>query len=79
MEQMKFCYSCGAPLANPEFKGPAENYCKLCTDEGGNVRSRQEIQAGVAMWFKMWQPDIDDHIAMERASHYMKAMPHWAE
>jgi len=78
MEQMKFCYACGAPLTT-EFKGLAENYCKHCTDEGGKVKSRQEIQAGLAEWFKMWQPNIDDRIALERASHYMKAMPHWVD
>ena len=79
MCQHKFCLSCAAPLSNPEFKGPAENYCKYCTDEQGNVKSREEVQSGIAEWFKTWQPDLDDATAMKRAELYMKAMPHWAD
>ena len=75
----KFCHSCAAPVDMPEFKGPAENYCKHCTDEKGNLRSREYIQRGVAEWFKSWQPDLDDEKAMTRAAAYMKAMPAWAE
>ena len=74
-----FCYSCAAPVDVPEFKGPAENYCKRCTDEEGNLNSRDEIQMGVAEWFKAWQPDLDHNKALARAAHYMKAMPAWAE
>ena len=33
----KFCHSCAAPLGNPEFKGPAEDYCKYCTDDAGKL------------------------------------------
>jgi hypothetical protein len=75
----KFCYSCAAPLNMPDFKGPAENYCKYCTDENGNLKSKEEIQQGVAQWFKIWQPNIDDKKALDRAKNYMKAMPAWAE
>ena len=79
MEQMKFCHSCAAPLASPEFKGPSENFCKYCTDEQGKVKSREEIKGGIAQWFKTWQPDVDDATASSRAENYMKSMPHWAE
>ena len=74
----KFCFSCAAPLGNPDFKGPAENYCKYCTDNDGNLKSRDEIKAGLAGWFKTWQPDLDHEKAIARAEHYMSAMPAWA-
>ena len=75
----KFCYSCTAPLEMPEFKGPAENYCKYCTDDQGKLKMKNEVQQGIAMWLKTWQPDIDDTTATERATNFMKAMPAWAE
>lgn len=75
----KFCHSCGAPLDMPDFKGPAENYCKYCTDDSGKLKPRDEIQKGCAEWFKGWQPGIDDAKAMARADLYMRAMPAWAE
>ena len=52
----KYCYSCAAPLAIPDFKGLVENYCKYCTDESGNLKPREEIQSGIIQWFKAWQP-----------------------
>jgi hypothetical protein len=63
----------------PDFKGPAEDYCRYCTDEKGTLKSRVEIQRGVAEWFKSWQPNLDDEKALARAESYMKAMPAWAE
>jgi len=74
----QFCHSCAAPLAMPDFKGPAENYCKYCTDEDGVVKPRETIQAGVAEWFLTWQPDVDHETARRRAAIYLDAMPHWA-
>ena len=79
MEVRKFCYSCTAPLDMPEFKGPSENFCKYCVDANGNLLDREVIQKGIAEWFKSWQPGIDDKKALERAAHFMQAMPAWAE
>jgi hypothetical protein len=75
----KFCHSCAAPLSMPDFKGPAENYCKYCTDDTGKLKSRDEIKKGITEWFKSWQPDIDEQTALNRADAYMKSMPAWAE
>jgi hypothetical protein len=75
----KFCHSCAAPLGNPEFKGPAEDYCKYCTDDAGKLKSKEAIQQGIAQWFKGWQPGIDDRTAVSRAISYMKSMPAWAD
>ena len=75
----KFCHSCAAPLGIPDFKGSADNYCKYCSDEAGNLKLREEVQNGIAQWLKSWQPDLDDTKAMTRAADYMKAMPAWAQ
>lgn len=75
----KFCYACAAPLGMPEFQGAAENYCKYCTDESGNLKPKEVIEQGIAGWFKSWQPGIDDATALKRAAAYMSAMPAWAE
>ena len=74
-----FCHSCTAPLSMPDFKGPAENLCKHCTDEKGNLKPREEIQTGIAQWFKSWQPNLDEETAVKRAEFFMKAMPSWAD
>jgi hypothetical protein len=63
----------------PQFKGPAEIYCKYCTDEKGDLKSREEIHKGIAEWLKTWQPELDEETAQARATHFMKAMPAWAE
>lgn len=44
----KFCYSCAAPLSNPDLKGAAENYCKYCTDEKRDLKPKEEIKQGLA-------------------------------
>ena len=75
----KFCHSCAAPLDSPDFKGPAEDYCKHCTDEEGNLKPKEEIQRGLADWLRTWQPDVDDEKGLARAECYMKAMPAWAD
>jgi uncharacterized Zn finger protein (UPF0148 family) len=75
----KFCYSCGAPLSMPEFKGPSDVYCKYCTTKEGELMPREVVQKGVAQWLQSWQPDLDDAKAIERADYYLKAMPAWAE
>lgn len=75
----KFCYSCGAPVDMPDFKGPSENFCKYCTDETGELKSRETVKAGISQYLKGWQPDLTEDQAEIRADHYMKAMPAWAE
>jgi len=74
----EFCPSCGMPLNMPDAKGLSEKYCKHCTDEKGDLKSREEILKGMAMWIAKWQK-VDEATAMKRAEHYMKAMPEWAE
>jgi len=52
MDKMNFCHSCAAPLNAPGFKGPLENYCKYCTDDHGKIKTRNDVQKGIAEWFK---------------------------
>ncbi len=75
----RFCHSCSAPLDMPQFKGSAEDYCKYCTDEEGKLKSRDEIQKGMARHLMSWQPNLDEEKALVRAEHFMKAMPAWAD
>jgi hypothetical protein len=72
------CHSRAMPLDNPENVGAAEDYCKYCSDEQGKLKPRDAVQRGIAEWFKMWQPDLDDGTAMKRADLYMQSMPAWA-
>ena len=75
----KYCLSCGAPLGTEGFKGTAEEYCRHCTDDTGRLKSRDEIRMGIAYWLKTWQTNLDEKKAVDRANHYMKAMPAWAD
>ncbi|MCB1856910.1 MAG: hypothetical protein KDI63_01475 [Gammaproteobacteria bacterium] len=75
----KMCYSCCVPLDNLEFQGPAEHYCKYCTDEQGLLKSKEVVQEGVANWLQSWQPNLDRAAAQLRAAHFLRAMPAWAE
>ena len=74
-----FCHSCTAPLDVPEFKGVSDIYCKYCSDDNGNLKPREEIKRGIVEWFKGWQGDISEEVAMKRADYFMRAMPAWAD
>ena len=74
-----FCHSCAAPLTVPGFAGPAQHYCRFCTDETGALKKKKEVRRGIACWMQSWQPDLDDKEARRRARHYMRAMPVWAD
>lgn len=73
-----FCYSCGASLHMPDFKGPLEDFCKYCVDERGDLKPREEVRQGIARFLQSWQPGVSDDEALTRAGFYMKAMPAWA-
>jgi hypothetical protein len=75
----RYCHACAAPLDMPDFKGPAENFCRYCTDESGKLKPKETVKQGIAEWFKSWQPGIDDQKALNRAELYMKSMPAWAD
>ena len=63
----------------PFFQGPTAHYCNQCVDEDGKLKPYEEIHADVVEWLKSWQPDLTDAKANERATHFLKAMPAWAD
>lgn len=75
----EFCHSCTAPLNVPGFRTAAEGLCVHCVDERGSLKPREDVRQGIAGWLKSWQGQISDEPAYERAGHFMKAMPKWAE
>ncbi len=75
----KMCYACGGPVAGPGGAAQESVYCQHCTDDEGQLRSREEIHAGIARWIRSWQEGITEEQAHARAALYMRAMPAWAE
>lgn len=71
-----FCLSCGMPLEKDNKRG---NYCIYCTDEQGNLLSKDQIKNGIAQWLSGWAPDSKNTDFSKRAESYMKSMPEWAE
>lgn len=78
MDTSGFCPSCGMPLDAPDAKGLSEQYCVHCTDEKGDIKTREEVKKGMAAYMMKWQK-IDEATALKRAEHYMKSMPEWAD
>jgi hypothetical protein len=75
----KFCYSCTNPIKSPLFGRSDTNYCNDCIDNYGNLLPRETIRDGIAKWLQSWEGNISYQTAYERAGHFMKAMPAWAE
>jgi hypothetical protein len=75
----EFCESCAAPLTRPEFKGSSDHFCKYCADASGKLLPPEQVERGIANWFQSWQAGITEQQALERARHYMRAMPAWAD
>ncbi|MBI1729767.1 hypothetical protein HYR53_04030 [Candidatus Acetothermia bacterium] len=76
----QFCHSCTMPLSD-QTRGPnkAKPYCMHCTDTEGNLKSKQEVLAGISGWLMQWQGKITPAQARTRAANFMKAMPAWVE
>jgi hypothetical protein len=75
---MKFCQSCTMPLS-ADTQGKDARYCKHCTDDQGELHPRENVKQGIAQWMTTWQPGINQEQALQRAEHFMNAMPAWAE
>lgn len=70
------CLSCGMPLVGQNV---SSHYCEYCSNEDGTLKSREEVQQGIAGWLAGWCPEPQDVDFMQRANNYMKAMPAWAQ
>lgn len=77
--EMKFCRSCGIILDGTIAKEAAPGFCGYCVDDKGNLKPKQEIQAGIAEWLKSFSPAEGKADFTKRAANYMNAMPAWAE
>ena len=75
------CESCGMPMEKAEDYGAADlnnKYCKHCTDENGNLKSREDIREG---WvnFVMKSENISREQAENKVDEQMTKMPAWKE
>ncbi len=53
MNGNRFCPSCTMPLMDtPSGKRSQSNYCPHCTDANGNLKPKEEVQAGITGWFR---------------------------
>lgn len=75
--EMRFCHSCSMPLTGSDGTTVAGNYCQYCSDESGNLKTREEVKQGIAEWLGSWSPGVDSAECLRRAEHYMQAMPAW--
>lgn len=71
----KFCQSCGMPLSDQS----SDQYCQYCTNESGQLKTREEVRDGVAAWLRMFTPEQESADFKKRAESYLNAMPAWAE
>jgi hypothetical protein len=77
--EMKHCHSCGMPISGPGGVTARGNYCEYCSDENGNLKPREVVQAGIAQWLAGFSPNVTPEQCNVRAGHYMAAMPAWAD
>ncbi len=68
----RHCHSCSMPIPQDS----PQPYCQYCTDESGDLRSREYVKTGLAEWLRSWAPD-DGADFLERAEWFMQAMPAW--
>lgn len=71
----KFCFSCGMPLD----EHATGKYCQYCSNESGELKSRDDVKQGIAGWLMQITPENKNTDYLKRAESYMNAMPAWAE
>ena len=73
------CLSCSASLLDEEHRGPSDRYCRVCSDEGGNLRPREEVHEILAAWFEHWHGRMEHDEALRQADLFMDRMPAWCK
>ena len=71
------CLSCSASLLDEGHRGASDRYCRICSDEAGGLRPRDEVQKILAEWFAHWHGRLDQGDAMGQANDFMDRMPAW--
>ena len=79
MDQMSFCLSCSKPIDLSTGQQKSKDYCEYCSDEHGVLKSREEVQQGIAFWLESWAPEKKGIDFLQRADYYMKSLPAWAD
>ncbi|MFW6287500.1 MAG: zinc ribbon domain-containing protein [bacterium] len=77
--ETKFCHSCGIPISGEAAAKNTDKFCQYCADENGNLKSKEEVKAGLIQWLQGITPDDINADYQKRAEFYMKSMPAWAE
>lgn len=77
----KTCISCGMPLSKPEdhaASDPSKDYCLHCADAQGNLKSYEEVLAGMTH-FMVSSQGMDESVARNAATQMMSKMPAWKD
>lgn len=81
MTNDKICESCGMPMQEAKDFGAGDvnnKYCVHCTDEKGNLKSFEEILAGMKH-FAISSLGVHEEEAEKIAKENMSKMPAWKE
>lgn len=73
------CESCGMPLERADDyvrQDPKNKYCKYCTDENGNLKSKEKVREGMIQLRMKMTGKIRAQVEKE-IDEYMKQMPAW--
>ena len=71
------CWSCSASLLDEDHRDASDRYCRICSDESGMLRPREEVKEILARWFEHWQARLNHDDALRQASVFMDRMPAW--
>lgn len=81
MADEKFCESCGMPMKEAKEYGGGDvnnKYCVYCSDAEGNLKSFEEIFAGMKQ-FAISSLGVHEEEAEKIAKENMSKMPAWKE
>lgn len=74
------CQSCGMPMAQDSDHGGGrlENpYCKYCTDESGNLKTKEEVREGMINFQMQQSPGKTREEVAAEVDQHMSTMPTW--
>ena len=73
------CLSCSGSLLDEGHRGVSDRYCRVCADEGGNLKPREDVREIMAQWFESWHGRMDHDEALRHADIFMNRMPAWCD
>lgn len=71
------CLSCSATLLDEGHRGVSDRYCRVCSDESGKLKPREEVKEILATWFEHWHGRLAHDEALRQAGVFMDRMPAW--